>query len=277
MNWGHIIGVVVILAALVGIIWMMVGTKDPSTDTPPISRRGTFLSGLLAAAALGVAVQGVANGWGSGLISGACVGVLFAVVTLLPGDWKYTTVDGLALVFGVTGLIVTVGAYFQPQLSCTPADVGQRALGFVAVAVALVVGGALSWWKGIFSLSKLGATLLAVFGALEIVEFLSSPLGVSLVDLGVAGWVVALVAALALGFAASIWPNLVIGLGSAMVAVGSVIGAVSGSANKLCMPGPDILGLAPLIGFAGLYFGALLALRALANHSTKTIERNIGE
>jgi hypothetical protein len=135
--------------------------------------------------------------------------------------------------------------------------------------VALIVGGALSWARGIFRLSKVGPTLLAVFGALEIVEFLSSPLGVPLVDLGIGGWLVALVAALALGFAASLWPNLVIGLGGAMVAIGSVVGTVAGSAGKPCLPGPDIAGLAPLIGMLVFYFGLRAVLGAVARRNAK--------
>jgi hypothetical protein len=272
MNWGDIIGLVFILAALIGIIWTMFGTRAPSPDTPPISRLGALLCGLLAAAALGSSVQSAAPGWPSGLASGTGVGILFAFATLLPANWKSVAIDGLALVFGVTGVVVTVSIYFQPLLSCTPADVGQRAFGFLAIAVALVVGGAFAWTKGIFRLSKLGPTLLAVFGALEIVEFLSSPLGVSLVVLGIAGWLVALVAALALGFAASIWPNLVIGLGAAMVAIGSVIGTVSGSATNLCLPGSDVSGLAPLIGFAGLYFAVLAVVTFARARSAKKSE-----
>jgi hypothetical protein len=160
-----------------------------------------------------------------------------------------------------------VGAYFQPQASCTPADIGQRALGFLAVVLALLLGAAFSWWAGVFRLSRLGPTLLAVFGAIVIVEFLSSPLGVSLAVLGFNGWLVAIVAAIALGFAASIWPNLVIGLGGAMVAVGSVIGTVSGSANQLCLPGPDISGLAPLVAFIALYFGVVLMMSTVSRRT----------
>lgn len=241
---------VLIIVLLGAIIRFMVRPQKPSPDTASISTLGTFLNGLLAAAALGVSVQGVANGWGAGLTSGAVVGLLFGLLSGA-GPWKDVGISLISGFIGAFALVVTIGSYFSPQGVCTPAEVGQRVLGFVLVALAFVAGGAVSWFRGFYSLRKLGSTLLAAFGALEVAEFLSSPLGVALVQLGVTGWVVSLVAALALGFGASIWPELVIGVAGATVALGGVIGTAAGSAN--CLPGADISALAPFIGFGAVY------------------------
>ena len=78
---------VLIIVLLGAIIRFMVRPQRPSPDTASISTLGTLLNGLLAAAALGVTVQGVANGWGSGLTSGAVVGLLFGLLSGA-GPWK---------------------------------------------------------------------------------------------------------------------------------------------------------------------------------------------
>jgi hypothetical protein len=278
MGWTDIAGVVLVLVVLVAIIRIMVTGPSTREEGAPKGRvrtflGATFLQGLLAGVGLGTGLieagQGAVNPWLTGVVAGAGAALLFVALSRLSGfaDVGIALFSGL---FGAIGIIVTVSEYFDAPAACSPADVGQRVLGLLVVAVALVLGGMVAWFRGFFSLTKLGATVLAVFGALEVTDFLSSPLGVALVDLGVTAWLIALVAAFALGFAASIWPELVITVAAIAVVAGSIVGTVSGSANALCLPGPDIAGLAPLLGYVGVYVvGRLVLGRAASTSSTK--------
>lgn len=273
------LGIILILVVLVGIFRFMFGKKSASPDgvkTPWIRRffSSSFFNGLLSSVAIGALVhdssQSPANQWLIGITCGVVVAFLFGILEL-SGGGKELAFAGLPLIFGVIGLIVTVTSYFTPSGICTPADIGQRTLGFILVALALALGAALAWTRELFTLRKLGPTLLAAFGALQVVEFLSSPLGVALVDLGISGWIVALVAAFALGFAASIWPEFVMVVASIAIAAGSIVGAMSGSQNSLCMPGvTDISALAPFFGYVVAYVSIRKIGSAVLKSKTKS-------
>lgn len=274
MGWTDLIGMLLVLVVLLGIIRVMFRTRKPSADevkTPWMRSffSSTFLAGLLSAVAVGAMVhdsaRGQGGGWLLGVTLGACVAFLFAPLSF-GGKWNS---DGLftallSALFGAIGLIVTVGTYFTPQGVCTPADVGQRALGFVVVAVALTLGAALAWTRGLFAIKNLGPSLLAVFGTLQVLDllvFLSNPLGLALTGLGLSAWTITLVTALALGFAASIWPELVLTVTGISVAAGAVYVMFSGTVNALCTPGvTDPTALAPLIGYVVVFAGIRLVL-----------------
>jgi len=271
MTWTSIAGLLLIAVTLIGIIWFMLrgGALSPDEPRDPAVgkfSRGAFLQGLLAGVALGSGIQNAAQGstnpWITGITCGAAVAILFALLSGT-GEFKELAINVLSGLFGAIGLIVTVSEDFQPSASCSPADIGQRVLGLLVIAIALVIGGAIAWVGGLFAFKNLGATILALFGALEVVDFLSSPIGLALVDLGVSALVISLVAAFAFGFAASIWPQFTITIASLVVVAGGVIGTVSGSANTLCMPGTDISGVAPLIGYIAFYFGLRRIIRTL--------------
>ncbi len=246
------------IVVLVSIIIFMVRNPTPSADKAVIPKTSVFINGLLAAVAVGLVVENVAPTWIVGVAIGALVAFLYAMLSRTGSD-NSLAIGALSGLFGAVGLFITIGSYFSSPSGCAPADIGQRVLGLVLVCVAFLVGAALAGSRSLFRVDKIGPAILATFGALEIVQFLSSPLGVSLVDLGVTGWVVSLVAALAVGFAAPIWPELVIGVASLTVIVASVLGSVVGSAT--CLPGPDVTALAPIIGFVAVYF---LVSRGLA-------------
>lgn len=267
-----VIGAILVLVVLVAIVWIMVRpVKDSPDDRNFLGKTGsrffwgTFVQGILSAVALGAGVQQIAGGWASGITSGAVTGILFALLTGTE-SWRESAMDVISGLLGALGIIVSIAALFSPQGQCTPADIGQRVLTFALVATALVVGAVVAWFGGHFRAAKLGRMVLAAFGALAVVEFLSSPLGVSLMQLGATGWVISLVAALALGFAASIWPEFTIAVAAVAVAVASVTGAVAGSAS--CLPGPDLSGLSPIIGFVVLYFVARFVLGRLVRSTS---------
>lgn len=279
MGWTDLIGLVLILVVLVGIFRVMLRPDRPSTHEVKAPRlraffSTTFFAGLLSAVAVGALVHDTTRSqgdrWLVGLMCGAAVAVLFGLLSF-GGKWNE---DGLftgllSALFGAIGLIVTVSSFFAPQGVCTPADIGQRVLGFLLVAVALVLGGALAWTRNLFALKYLGSALLAVFGTLQVLDlivFLSNPFGVSLAGLGVSGWAIALVAAFALGFAVSIWPDLVLTVTAIGVAAGAVYLAFTGTGSSSCVPGvADPTALGPLVGYVMVYLGMRLALGRVLN------------
>lgn len=289
MGVTDLVALVLVLVVIIGIVRVMTRTQKPSADegkTPWLRQffSSTFLAGLLSAVAVGAlahdSARGQGAGWLVGATLGACVGFLFALLSF-GGKWNS---DGLftgllSALFGIIGLIVTVSTYFTPQGVCTPADVGQRVLGFALVAVALTLGASLAWTRGLFAIRNFGPSLLAVFGTLQVLDiliFLSNPLGVTLAGIGLSGWTITLVAALALGFAASIWPELVLTVTGIAVAAGAVYVMFSGISNSLCTPGvTDPSAPSPLIGYVVAYVGMRLAVARVAGAPAKkeSVER----
>jgi len=281
------IGLVLIAVVIFGIISMMV--RGPKSKEAKAAKKGkspwgwlsdvldtTFLAGLLSAAAVGSWVTSATSGpganWTAGIVCGAGVAILFALLSL-GGRWNE---DGLftktlSFIFGAIGIIVTVTSYFTPQGICTAPDIGQRVVGFLLVAVALVLGGAMAWARGLATL-KPSMSLLAVFGALAVVDVLvaiSNPLGTVVSGLGISGVTIGLVAAFALGFAASIWPSFTMGVAAIGVFAGSLYGAISG-AGSICTPGvTDASTMAPLLAYVGVY----LIVKGLVGRFTGSKEK----
>lgn len=258
MTWTDLVGPLLVLVALLAIFRIMLRRGGPSPDIGSSGIGGilgsTFLAGLLIAVTLGGSLQALAGGsWLSGATVAAVVALLFAPLSGGRG-WAAPAVEVLSALFGVLGLILTITGYFAPQeASCTAEALGLRIAGLALVVVALLAGGIVASFKHIFMPMRFGAMTLAVLGTLEVVEFLSSPLGASVVDLGVTGWIVALGGALAFGFAAFLWPTLVIGVAGVVVALGGVLGGVSGSANASCLPGVDLTALVPLVAYVVVF------------------------
>lgn len=81
--------------------------------------------------------------------------------------------------------------------------------------------------------------------------FLSAALGVSLVSLPIAAWVVACIAAGLLGAMSALAPQFVIGLAAVVIGVASIgVGTVVGDT---CSAGPDFSDLSALARFAVVY------------------------
>lgn len=254
----EILSAVLVIVTLGAIIGMMFRTRRPSADVAVRHRGGALPHGLLAAVALGLAVEGVAPGWSPGLITGAIVALLYAMLGAA-ADSSSLPIAVLSAVLGAVGLIATVGGYVSLVGQCTPTELWLRFAVILVVAGAMAVGILLSWVRSLLARPAAGSAVLAAFGALEIVEFLASPLGASLVDIGALGWVVGLTTAVAIGFAVSIWPELVIIVAGVAVVVAGLAGSIAG--NATCLAGPEFSGLAPVIGFLAVY---LVVGRALS-------------
>ena len=272
MNWTDAVGLLLIAVILFAVIWVMI--RGPRSKEAKAAQQGkspwdwlsgvldtTFLAGLLSAAAVGTWVidsgAGAGANWTAGIVCGAGVAILFALLSL-GGKWNE---DGLftkllSFTFGAIGIIVTVASYFTPQGICTAPDIGQRVVGFLLVAAALILGGAMAWARGLATLRP-SMSLLAVFGALAVVDVLvaiSNPLGTVVTGLGINGVTIGMFVALALGFAASIWPEFMMGVAGLAVFGGSLYGAISG-AGSICTPGvTDASTTGPLLAYIVVYF-----------------------
>lgn len=288
MNWTDTVGLLLIAVILFAIIWVMV--RGPKSKEAKAAQQGkspwgwlsgvldtTFLAGLLSAAAVGTWVinsgAGAGANWTAGIVCGAGVAILFALLSL-GGKWNE---DGLftkllSFIFGAIGIIVTVASYFTPQGICTAPDIGQRVVGFLLVAAALILGGTMAWARGLATLRP-SMSLLAVFGALAVVDVLvaiSNPLGTVVTGLGINGITIALIAAFALGFAASIWPAFTMGVAGLAVFAGSLYGAISG-AGSICTPGvTDASTMGPLLAYIAVY----LIIKGLVGRFTGSKEQD---
>lgn len=271
MIWTDTVGLILIAVVLFAIIRVMI--RGPKSQEAKAARKGkspwgglsdvldtTFLAGLLSAAAVGTSVinsgAGAGANWTAGIVCGAAVAILFALLSV-GGRWNE---DGLftkllSFTFGAIGIIVTITSYFTPQGICTAPDIGQRVVGFLLVASALILGGVLAWARGIATL-KPSMSLLAVFGALAVVDVLvaiSNPLGSVVTGFGISGVTLGLIAAFALGFAASIWPAFTMGVAGFAVFAGALYGAISG-AGSICTPGvTDASTMGPLLAYLAVY------------------------
>ncbi len=291
MGWADMVGLLLIAVVFFGIIWVMV--RGPKSKEAKAAQKGkspwgwlsdildtTFLAGLLSAAAVGTWVinsgAGAGANWTAGIVCGASVSILFALLSL-GGKWNE---DGLftkllSFTFGAIGIIVTVASYFTPQGICTAPDIGQRVVGFLLVAAALILGGALAWARGLATL-KPSMSLLAVFGALAVVDVLvaiSNPLGTVVTGLGISGVTVGLVAAFTLGFAASIWSAFTMGVAGIAVFAGSLYGAIS-RAGSICTPGvTDASTMGPLLAYIAVYLVVKGLVRRVTGSKDKEQEK----
>lgn len=158
---------------------------------------------------------------GSGAALGAGCGVLFA---LLSGRLARRIRGVLLGVLGVAGSVAAVVGVLTAGCSALPFPVRLLTLLLVAIPAAItILAAALTGRLRLRS-------ALAVFGVVEIVAFLSTPFGVSLVDTMAPAWMVACVAAGLLGAAAGVAPDLVIGLTGLGLSVATfVVGGTVGS------------------------------------------------
>lgn len=247
------IGAVLVLVVLSGIVWLMVQGAPPTKDVEANLNLGILLEGALAVVALDSAVATAGVSWTGRAIVGAVVGLMYFPL-LGTGQFQRVGSQVLSGLLGAVGLVTTAGTFLlNGTTDCGVSPLWQRAVTIVIIALTMVGGSTAAWWRGIFRFPS----LLAAFGALKITIFIASPLSVSFLGLSWPASTLSLIAAAAFGFAAGVWPRLVIGVGAVFVAV-VAFGAsvVFGSA---CNTGPQLQDLVPVAGYAGVYW----ILRAL--------------
>ena len=209
----------VVLVVIVGIFAIMLGGMGRLRGRKAFSFEpgdGSALAGglLIALSASGLLAP---LGIGGGVVTGASLGILFAVLRLL-GKRVY---EFAAAVLAVVGSLALLQRFFTGVGECTSAADGTRGVPFI-VLLLLALGGALA---GTFLGGFKPTAILAAFGAAEVLVFLASPLGVDLSDIGPIGWIVAGASAALLGFGGALKPDWVIGF--AALGVGAATLAVS--------------------------------------------------
>lgn len=247
-----VLGIAVALVAVVVILFLVTGAARPShgaSRTLPAMNgyraprtAGGWVSGFVAA----IAFAGYAPILGGNLSAatiGSLVGVGFAIVTSV----NSATLTRIVLrIAGMVGVPPALFALIAAD-SCSSYPVVWRLVVGAVLALAGAVGFITSFSRGAGSLHS----PLAMFGALRIIGFLASPLGVFVLDLPWYAWLLAPVLAAVLGFLAGWSPDFVIGLTAITVTLSSIsvlafVGAPCG--------GTSVDEFVVLIGFAVGYF-----------------------
>ena len=247
----EIISAIVVIAALVAIItFMFRGLASPSGAGGGLfvgyGSTGSLIGfggGLLAAVAASTALANTNAGAGGGASAGAVLAVAYFLLTGLRLTIGIRWVSGMVGTFGFVALVV----FLIAGTGCAVIPLWQRLL----ILGLVLVWGALGAVGSLLVGRPRIPSMLAAFGALKIAVFLSAPLGVSLLSLPIAAWVVACIAAGLLGAMSALAPQFVIGLAAVVIGVASI--GVATVVGDTCSAGPDIHDLSALAGFAVVY------------------------
>ena len=244
-----ILAALLVLVCLIGILFVVVGAVRPKRGgaksmwglgryaTPGTS--GGLVAGLVAAVALNTFAQSFGADAAAAGTLGVLAGGLFAA---LPRSLRDLAVS-VAGAFGVIGLVV---GYFTVK-QCAAVSPWLTVAAMVVVLIAASIGGSVSFARG---RSKI-TSVLGLFSALSVVKFLSSPLGISLLDLPGYGWIVSAVAAVIFGWAAGFAPNVVIAVAALAIAVTSL--GIETMFGDTCEGGVHAENLAVVVCFVVVY------------------------
>ncbi|RHW25414.1 hypothetical protein D0Z08_19495 [Nocardioides immobilis] len=253
----EILSLLVVFAGVVGIMFLLLGGIRPTTakprlrdyrmaDGPTIGWITPFLTMLAASSLLELS--------GSPAGDAATIGAAFGLLAFfcsLGGSGVRWFVDLAGGIVGAIATLAVAGAYVAGT-ACAPSSPGTR-------VVQVLLMGTLFVWAGLHTMflrpEQLPKVGLAAFGAIEVVVFLASPLGVELT-----GWgqIVSMVAAMLLGALAGAAPEIVTVLAVPAAAL-ALIGTSTVVGNACTLPGVTA-GLTMLVGFSAAYF--LLTLLA---------------
>lgn len=217
------------------------------------STAGGAVSGVVAAVMASSAANLAQLGGATSVTIGAMVGVLFAILATIQSSLLLAIATaGFALLgagAAVTGLFG--GA------SCSTVDLNVRIVALVILGGTAAIGIFAAIATGRFHLRS----LLAVVGAVRVVMFLASPLGVSIVDLPAAAWIVACIGAALFGWLAGIAPDFSMGLCALVVGITAL--AASAAYGSPCTTGGDPGDLLTMAGFIACYALCRGLLRAV--------------
>lgn len=228
-----------VLACVVGILLFMTGVLRARSR--PAATLGGFasyhgprqstgvLGGLVGAVAVASAGSVVGAGSVSPAVLGSILGVMFAVLRVTGAHrvfgWMLALCGLIGLGAAAIGLFASAG--------CSPITIPVRIAVLVLLAGCVVLGAV-----GAAVRARLRVrSVLAVFGAVRIVTFLASPLGISLVQLPWIAWAVAFGAAALFGFAAWMAPDFVIGTTALALSIGAIVAAAT--LGSPCSTGGD--------------------------------------
>ncbi|MES2169248.1 MAG: hypothetical protein V4479_00790 [Actinomycetota bacterium] len=203
------------------------------------SSAGGMVSGLVAALAASSTSSLIGIPVGGSITIGIAIGVLFAILAVV-------ATRATPFVLGAFGLAGITGSVFAllAGAGCSTVPLAMRILALAVIGIAAGAGVLLALLRGRVH----PHSVLGLFGAVRVVTFLASPLGISIVLLPVDGWIVAIVGAALFGFIAGVAPDLVIGISALAVSFASIAyGATLGTA---CSTGAEPGDLTVLVGFA---------------------------
>jgi len=252
----EILALLVVFAAVSGVMVLLLGGLRPSTATPRI---GTAADGppigWISPFVAMLAVSSIVELAGSTELDAARLGAGFGVLAFLctlGGRGVQWLVDGLGSVAGAVATGLVVVGYLEGT-TCGPAALTTRIVSVVLMATLFCFSLLHTALLRPGQLRKVG---LAAFGAVEAMVFLASPLGVEL-----AGWgaVVSTLVALVLGAVAGAMPDLVVyvvapGLGLVLLGTTVAVG------DACTVPGTSP-GVVLAVAFAAVLF--VLSLLAL--------------
>lgn len=196
LDW---VGLVVLLLALVGVYWIMLGkfftgwrqpgffTRERDNDAITSSRTIDFLSGLMASAALLTIASSIDDAATATVcVLAAAIGIFYALtgrgLGSIIGRVLKPAFEGL---IGLVAIVPASFQYFEGSLACRDAGtilLAQASGAFLLIAaVAAIIRN--------ISFTRTGPTgfevPLAVFAGFEMLRFFSAPFGLTSADLGV--------------------------------------------------------------------------------------------
>lgn len=236
------VAALLVLAVLVGILLLMVPGMRRAGYAPktavglagvlgPDDALG-FPSGIVATLALIQGLQLASRPPTAAFVVAGIVCAGLAVGPRLLARIAFSFIGAVGIFASVVQLVGDGG--------CTGVPLVWTLLGIAALAASAILG-ALGMLR---KARRPRVGLLELFAVVEILSFLASPLGVSLLNLGTwQGWVV-IAAAVVFGFLASVAPRMVVGLAAVAVGVASLgMGALVGNACGPSAGGGGLLGL----------------------------------
>lgn len=211
-----------------------------------------FLLGLVTIAAIaGLADRG-SVGLGALTPIGLGVGVLAALMSRFAalgsvGEWGMSGI----------GLIAAVPSVAQLMSGKTACTTSTPTVGVIGSGVLLAI---------VFALAAVAASFagrgvmpgfgVAVFGGIEVVSYLNTPLGIDLIGNIPLAYAFAVVAAVLLGVCVARFPDLILGLCAAVIFIATLGG------GQYCGPGLDYTAaFGAFVGFVVGFFGMVFMLK----------------
>jgi hypothetical protein len=243
-----IFSLVVVLACLIAILLFVVRAGRPRSGATTRWRAiadyatpksiGGLIGGGVATLAIGSVVPSASAGAvGSGL------GILLALLSARSVKRLRNGVLGLCGVVGITG---TAYSFFNGS-GCSTTPILLRIALIVFLTTTAVVGALAGIVRGRFTPSS----VLALFGVATVINFVASPLGISLLELPWYAWPAALMVALVFGFGAGFAPDFTIAMSG--FAIGLAVVGASAAVGSTCNVGSDPSRLILLVSYCAVY------------------------
>jgi hypothetical protein len=256
---------IVVLAFLLAIVGFMVKDVFAFRATGSFGKPGgdakwwtSILLGLVTVAALAGLAERGSLGLESLTVVAMGIGVLSALMARFPalggmGAW------GMSII----GLIAAVPSIASLATGQTACGTTTPALGVFASGALLVIVYVLAAVAAAFAGRGIAPGFgVALFGGVEVIAYLNSPLGIDLIGTVPLAYIASIVGAILLGYAVVKVADLVLGLSAAVILLASLAG------GHYCGPGIDYMaGFGTLVGFVVAFAVMSMVLRFVTRKS----------